>query len=343
LLDEALEILKGNPNRQDSEEQRGILRNLAGSHFAVEGDLTRAFTLVDAISNPVSRNYTLVGNIMAGTIQAGNNRFMNSPPRWNDSLPPSGIAMQLLAAGKNSAAEEVIKKGEQVAAKIEPPAMQARFWSIITCCWARLGNLQAAEAALARVPQDAELRPYALMALARARAQAGDGAAARQMVDQLKGRLQGEAFYELALGQLDHGDREAALESCDRAWELVRGFQFANAALMSIVRVRIHAQDFQGAMALAEANRSPNRRASEFGVLAQAQAQIGDFAAALETIDQQPAEESQSKTTQLRKLARAQTEHNREQDALSWVRKRESPEERAFALLGVAEGLLKRR
>jgi WD40 repeat protein len=345
LLDEALELFKPNPDDEDPEGQRGILRNLAATHFAVEGDLTRALALVEAIPNPVFRFYALVGNIPVGNMQVGNNRLANTQARWNDSLPasPGGIAMQLLAAGKNSAAEQVIKKAEQVTATIEPPAMQARCWSIITCCWARLGNLQAAEAALTKVPQDAELRPYALMGLARARAQAGDGAAARQIVDQLKGRLQGEAFYELALGQLDHGDREAALESCDKSWELVRGFVFANAALMSIARVRIHAQDFQGAVALVEANRSPNRRASEFGVLAQTQAQIGDFAAALETIDQQPAEESQSKTTQLRKLARAQTEHNREQDTLSWVRKRENPEERAFALLGVAEGLLKRR
>jgi WD40 repeat protein len=330
-MTEALELARANKHADNPQSRCDLIVADSATYFALAGDPKKAMATLDSISYPLLKVLTLAGNVR--------------DDYWNNDLPnfPHGIAMKLDEAGNRPAALEFLNRAEEIAGTLKEPDKQARSWAAIACCRARMGDLKGCQSLLQRIPPDSSFRPYPLIAIARAYVAAGQGESAPALIGQLKGNsLQSQGFAQLAAGQVATGDGRAALDSADKAWELVQTYSFAFGAANSLMDIRIQANDFQGAAALfTSLGREQNLLVSR-GIAAH-QSRTGDFVGARKTIDDHLSSFSLLKPQELQKLARSQTEHNQEKEALAWARQLSKPEEQAYALLGVAEGLFKRQ
>jgi RNA polymerase sigma factor (sigma-70 family) len=329
---DALEFTKVHPYERDAEFARNRVLGETAAYFARIGNLKKAWDTLDTVSDPYVKVVTVTGFVR------DNN--------WNLDLPspPAGIALELDEAGNRPAARQILKQALEFAAAIKDPTKQAQALAAIACCQARVGEVDGARTTQEKIPPDSKFRPLPLMAIARAVAATGHSTEARHVIDSLPGALlQSEGFYHLALGQLTAGDRKGALESCDKSWELVQSFRDQDVyfAAHSLIGFRIKARDYQGAAAVAGYN---SRVGSQylFDAIISDQTEADDFKAAFETIRDHLSENSLSMRLALQKLSKVQAEQNQEMEALAWARQLTKPDEQAFALLGVAEGLFKR-
>ena len=320
---EALEFTKAYPYERDAEFFHNRLLGESSAYSARAGDLKQAWATLDTMSDPYVKVVAVTGF------------FRDS--FWNQDLPnsPPGIALALDEAGNRPAARQILKQALEFAAAIKDPTKQAQALAAIACCQARVGEIDSAHTTQEKIPLDWHFRPVPSMAIARALATTGRSAEARQVIDNLPGALlQAEGFSHLAMGQLAAGDRQAALDSCDKAWALVQSFrdQDLHSAAYSLINTRIKARDYQGAATIAAYNSRTGTHYLYSAILLN-QTEAGDFNAALKTIMDHMSEDGSIKRQALQKLAQAQSEHNQEKEALAWARQLTNPDEQAFALL----------
>ncbi len=211
---DALAFTKAHPYDQDAEFLRNRLLGEISAYLARSGDLKQALATLDLVSDPYVRVVAVTGFVRDNL--------------WNLALPnpPPGIALELDEAGNRQAAQQILEQALDFAVAIKDPVKQSLALAAIACCQARVGEVDGARVTQERIALDSTFRPVPLMAIAQAMAATGRSAEARRVIDGIPGALhQSEGFYHLALGQLTAGDRKGALESCDKAWELVQSFR----------------------------------------------------------------------------------------------------------------------
>jgi hypothetical protein len=153
---------------------------------------------------------------------------------------------------------------------------------------------------------------------------------------------QSGVFRELAIAQAKLGEIQAALKTAAQ----ITNESVGGIPLQEIIEAQITAGDLKGALELA------NRRGDEYQQgkapllidIAVAQAKSGDFSGAVRTIDTvQYSTTTKSKFTAMRAIAEAWVKSGEPEAALNWANTRTSPLQKAYALLGVAEGMLSQK
>ena len=302
----------------------------SAAYFALAGDMKQAQALLDSMADSYMKVQALAGVV--------NDQF------WNEDLPNSfgALAIRLNVAGNRPAAQQFLKQAEEIATAIKDPKLLAGSLAPVACSQARIGDLEGARATQQKVPLDSRYWNYPSIALARALAATGQGLAGRQAIERLTGvALRAEGFAYLTDGQLTGGDRAGSLESCDKAWELIQAYKEAYSVGRRLIQLRVKARDYRGAAVLATSLGRAETNDLYKAIIAN-QTQAGEFGAALETINSHLTDNELLRRQVFQSLAQAQTDRNQEKEALIWVRKLSNPEERAFALLGVVEGLFRR-
>jgi hypothetical protein len=330
-LSEALELTRENKASPNVEARLNILRGEAANYFAKMGNWKQMQETIDSISNPISKVAFLAGTV--------------SDSSWNSELPQRSSLVVLLMnfPSKREAASQLLKLALDTASSISDATARARGLAAIACSQARIGDLAGCQSTQEMIPSDSTYRPFPTLALVRARAALGEKEAARQLLGQLKGPLlQAQGFAQLAEGQMDHGDAQDALDSADKAWEMVKGSRNDSTVANFLMRMRIKVGDCEGAVTpFAEIDRED--ATFVYRAIALDQASAGDFKSSLKTLDEHFESGNLVKLHALQSLAKQQSEENDEKDAQAWARQRTDPQEQAFALLGVAEGLFKRQ
>jgi len=209
------------------------------------------------------------------------------------------------------------------------------------------------ENAVAGKPQSeiaATTRSEALRAIAISQAQAGDSPRALQTAGSIGiPYMLAGTLAEVAGAQAERGDRLAADATLRKAMQVSSAIREAVAkapALMGIAQAYAKVGDrasatrtFQQARQTIRASDDDRYKTDALIDLAMAQSGAGDFSGAVETAD--GIRDVHARAHAWRVVAAAQGE-NREQ-VLSWIAKDIAPARKAYALLGLAEGLLVRR
>jgi tetratricopeptide (TPR) repeat protein len=220
------------------------------------------------------------------------------------------------------------------------------------------------------------LRPIAMAKIAAIRAQAGERDMANVMLKRAaaaaaEGPSQGYQLTEIAAAQTAAGEIDTARKTFLRAVRKVWAHNASSQAY--VVDVQSRAGDHEGAIqtirAISEeairdralqsvarhlAEASDARQALEVGgmiisarirlsallEISQAQAKAGDRTGALSTLRKVEATEGAGEPDIVRTISRDRAEFGSVSDALAWANSRESPISKAWALLGVAEGML---
>jgi tetratricopeptide (TPR) repeat protein len=188
-----------------------------------------------------------------------------------------------------------------------------------------------------------------LRAIAVAQAQAGDSPRALQTAGSIAiPHMQASALAEIAVAQVERGDRiaaDATLRKAMQASSTIREFAAKAPALLGIAQAYAKVGDraaatrtFRQARQTVRASDDERYKTDALIDLAMVQSGAGDFSGAVETAD--GIRDVHARAHAWRVISAAQG-GNREQ-VLSWIAKDSAPARKAYALLGLAEGLLPR-
>lgn len=147
---------------------------------------------------------------------------------------------------------------------------------------------------------------------------------------------------QVIMGQAQAGDVKDAPDTGVRALGLIRNLpeQEQLSALVILCTARAAAKDVQGALETAAQMKYGN---SSFGYtnIAYMQARAGNMRDALITLKDN-LRKDWTYHRMLQALARLQADRGEDKEALLWARELIASEERGYALVGVAEGMLQR-
>ena len=193
-------------------------------------------------------------------------------------------------------------------------------------------------------------RAEVLRAIAIAQAQSGDSQRAVQMAGSIPTPyMQASALAEIAVAQSERGDRlaaEATLRKAVQVSSAIREFVAKAPALMGIAQAYGKVGDraastrtFRQARQTIRVSDDERYKTDALMDLAMVQSGAGDFSGAVETAD--GIRDVYARAHAWRIVATAQSGNN--EQVLLWLAKDGAPARKAYALLGLAEGLLQSR
>jgi RNA polymerase sigma factor (sigma-70 family) len=231
------------------------------------------------------------------------------------------VAVEQAKAGDRAAAKQNFREAMDLTLAESDGVMKTQRLRGLVEHLAAAGELKAAEVAIEALKGDEANKAHALVALAKARAKAGDNAGAR--ADLI-------AAFEVAkeTKALPNVINDNVADRKDQAF---RDIESAQVALGS----------FADALVTATVHGHKGLKGEIQAAYAGSQARQGDVAAALKTAES--IEDAGFKGEAFRNIALAQSRTGRRDVAHDWAANLGAPQERALALLGVVEGVLERR
>jgi RNA polymerase sigma factor (sigma-70 family) len=315
-----------------------VVRTIA-LHRAENGKIAEALQLLDKITDPRQRVQLLAGM-----------EYLNYS--WQDLPSEPGIALLESERGNRAGALKTLARAVEIAGTVETGRDGALL--ALVCAQARLGELAAAEKSIAGMEHPVG-KTLALAALARGRVRAGRAkealAAAENIADH------GQRFHVLmhiALEQHKAGVRPASRQTFQAAGKLLESLNDRLTHAPYLVSALAAAGDYQAALQIITAHIEPalgplrGHAGPAYSTIVYFQAQAGDIQGALDTANRFK-EDEPWRGTMLRGIAGSQVERGSAKnlarnhaDALRWIRELDSDLDQADALLGLAEGLVKR-
>jgi RNA polymerase sigma factor (sigma-70 family) len=331
------------------------------------GHVKTALTLVDAMADPDKQGWVRPHVYSKAALALAREGKVREAVRAAEAVPDEGVRVEALAgilyqnysfsglphepgvaqsqakAGDRRGARRSLVRAEALARGLKDEQQRARYLATVACAWAQYGDISAALAATKDVGA-LRWQVMALAGVARQQAAAGQKKEAQTTVDGIHdAAARAHALYNLALGLAQGGDRKAAARALDRARELVQTLpqEDRDLHLHNLATAQATAGDVPGALRLTRLMNPGNVAMTTRNVL-YGQARSGDMKGALRNADELLGDSAFFRGSALRGIAREQTERGDEARALAWARKRTAATDRANALLGVAEGLLRR-
>ncbi len=256
-----------------------------------------------------------------------------------------------------AAALDILKQALDSAGAIQGENEKADALGGITMAFLAAGDVKGAfrtvaliESAFAGKPLPevaATTRSEVLRAIAIAQARAGDSQRALQTAGTIATPyMQTSALAEIAVVQAERGDQIAAGTTLRKAAQVasaIQDFAAKAPALLGIAQAQAKAGDraaaiktFRQARQTVRVSDDERYKTDALMDLAMVQSGVGDFSGAVETAE--GIQDVYARAHAWRVIATAQG-GNREQ-VLSWLAKDGSPVKKAYAILGIAEGLL---
>ena len=338
------------------------LRNIALVQ-AKGGDAKGALDTADTIADEKIKAQALRG-IAAARAEAGDREgALQTAAGIRDPYLKAGafrkIAVAQAILKDRAGARDILKQALDSAGTIQNENEKADALGGITMAFLAAGDVPGAfrttaliESAFAGKPLPdvaVTTKAEALRAIAIAQVRAGDSQGALQTVGSMGNPyMQASALAEIAVVQAERGDQLAAGATLRKAAQVasaIRDFVAKAPALLGVAQAYARVGDratavkiFRQARQTVRVSDDERYKTDALMNLAMVQSGAGDFSGAVETADGM--QDVYAKAHAWRVIATAQGAH-REQ-VLSWLAKDGSPVKKAYALLGVAEGLLAR-
>jgi tetratricopeptide (TPR) repeat protein len=350
----AVEILPGKAE---------ALRNIALVQ-AQRGDFRGALETAGAIADEKIKAQAFRGIAVARAEKGDRDGALQTAAGIRDPYLKAGtfrrIAVASVVLKDRAAALDILKQALDSAGAIQGETEKADALGGITMAFLAAGDVNGAfktvaliERAVAGKPQSevaATTRSEVLRAIAIAQAQAGDSPRALQTAGSIAAPyMQASALAGVAVAQAERGDRIAADATLRKAVQVssaIQDFAAKAPALLGIAQAYAKVGDraaatrtFRQARQTVRVSDDDRYKTNALMDLAMVQSGAGDFSGAVETAD--GIRDVHARAHAWRIVATAQG-GNRE-SVLSWIAKEGSPVKKAYALLGLAEGLLPRR
>jgi beta-lactamase regulating signal transducer with metallopeptidase domain/tetratricopeptide (TPR) repeat protein len=309
---------------------RGQVQEELAAALARGGKVDEALKVVERIESPASRVVALTGRFF---LNYSFSEFPNQP----------GVALLQDEAGDKEGARKTLGRAAEIAAAVEEKDKgRDHALTALAMAQARLGDVDAAVKTGEKV-KDARYARHLTAAVVRALAAAGKVKEARALADKVEDRAaRVHALYHLGAGQARGGDLTGARSTFADAAELLKELneEDRRGHAHNLATARAIAGDFDGALKTAED--FLDSHSIVFAGIAYEQAKAGDYRGALKTAAKYREGDWWQGNT-LRAIAMAQSEAGDDKGALEWIGKLSTPHGRANALIGVAEGLAKRK
>jgi len=325
------------------------------------GDLKGALETADTIADEKIKAQALRG-IAAARAEAGDrDGALQTAAGIRDPYLKAGAFRKIAVAPAilkdRAAALEVLKQALDIAGTVQNEHEKADALGGITMAFLAAGDVPGAfkttaliENVFAGTPLPevaATTKSEVLRAIAIAQARAGDNQRALQTAGTIATPyMQASALAEIAAVQAERGDQLAAGATLRKALQVaavIQDFAAKAPALLGVAQAYARVGDRAAAVKVFRQARQAVRvsdderyRTNALLDLAMVQSGAGDFSGAVETADGM--QDVYAKAHAWRVIATAQDAH-REQ-VLSWLAKDGAPVKKAYALLGLAEGLL---
>lgn len=324
---DALEVagLVKDPKRNTSLRPM-ILQEVALAH-ARAGGVAEALRVVERME-PAAKITTLAGVVIL-------NRSFRAYPE------EPGIALIQAEKGDLAAARKTLEKAAGLVAGIADKRHKDRSLTALVCARARLGDTAEARK-VAEGVTNKDFKVIAEAAVVRALVKAGKvKEALAEAAKQADPAARVHMLTHIGAARAAAKDAKGAAESFAAAHTLLDGVEETarGGEAHILVTARAEAGDAEGAAKSAEAflSRDGLGRVN----MAYARAKSGDYAGALKLAEEQEAGWWKGNT--VRAIAMEQTSTGGEKAARAWIARLGSPQLRANALFGVAEGLMKDR
>jgi tetratricopeptide (TPR) repeat protein len=269
------------------------------------------------------------------------------------------------------------KRAEETVKAIKNEVFQVRGWLAIAKLQAKAGKGDAARASIAEalraipreIPEDIPGqtdRAGGLQLIALAQAELGDRKTALLTAESIPDlppvgdqKILQFPYKEMTLVMLqaEAGDYKAAKKAAEAIDANYQGGSTRAHAFRLIARAQAEGKHVKGALETADAIEHGFEKAAAYTEVAQAQARAGDRDGAAQTFEKalgfaEAVPEAPSKSdldrgyfrpSLLRTLAAAQAEVGQEKAAWVWIARQSSPYLKACALVGLADGIVKRQ
>jgi RNA polymerase sigma factor (sigma-70 family) len=255
----------------------------------------------------------------------------------------TGVASYQARAGDLRGACRSLQRAADLARSLKDKERRAVSLATVACAWAALGELDGAREAARDIGVE-RWKHLALAALAERQGAAGQEKAALATLEPIHDTAaQAHGLYRLGMGLARGGHRRAAAATFQRASDLIAVLPEADRDLHrhNLATAQAIAGDAPGALQTSKLMNPGNATMTIAGIVYQ-QARAGDVKTALGHVKDLLQESDFWQGTALQGIARVQAERGEETAALAWARQLASPRARAHAVLGVAEGLIRR-
>ena len=336
------------------------LRNIALVQ-AKGGDLKGALETAETIADEKIKAQAL-RSIAAARAEAGDREgALQTAAGIRDPYLRAGafrkIAVSAPILRDRADARDILRQALDAAMTIQGENEKADALGGITLAYVEAGDLPGAARTAAMIEGVFSAKPLpdvavttkaeALRAIAVAQARVGDSQGALQTVGSMANPyMQASALAEIAVIQAGRGDRIAAGATLRKAAQVasaIREIFSKGPALLGVAQAQARVGDraaaaktFRLARQTVRVSDDERYKTDALMDLAMVQSGVGDFSGAVETAD--GIQDVYAKAHAWRVIATAQG-GNREQ-MLSWLAKDGSPVKKAYAFLGMAEGLL---
>jgi len=360
LLDKVLQEVASFKNVPPS---RGDALIATAEAQAQIGDVPGALKTAGAIADEKIKAQALRGIAVARAAKGDRDGALHTAAGIRDPYLKAGAIRRIAVAPAilkdRAAALDILKQALNSAEAIQGETEKADALGGITMAFLAAGDVNGAfrtvaliERAVAGKPRPdvaATTRAAVLRAIAIAQAQAGDSPRALQTAGRIATPdMQAGALAEIAVIQAERDDRlaaEATLRKAVQVSSAIREFVAKAPALMGIAQAYAKVGDraaatrtFRQARQTVRVSDDERYKTDALMDLAMVQSGAGDFSGAVETAD--GIRDIHARAHAWRVIAAAQG-GNREQ-VLAWIATDGAPARKAYALLGLAEGLLPR-
>jgi RNA polymerase sigma factor (sigma-70 family) len=324
-----------------------LLEELALANAAA-GNIPEALRIVERMKDPSSQVTALLGRF---------NLHMSYD--YPVDKGAQGVALLQAKAGDKAVAGKTLRRAADLIAAMpeDTTAPRARALALtrLACAQARLGELAAARKTAEKIRNE-NGKAVALATLVRQLAQAGRVKEAVAEIDPLPvGTAKIHALTHLGAGQAGAGDQKAARASFEQAHLLIEklpGEEDRMSQGVILGTVRAEAGDYKGAIQTAEAYNLESTLV--YANIAYAHAKAGDITGALEVAERlkgrvvrlRPGGQARPvpdwwKLKILQATAELQAQRGESKAAREWIDRLDLHLARAWALTGMAEGMLK--
>jgi RNA polymerase sigma factor (sigma-70 family) len=313
--------------------------------YAAAGNIPEALRVVERMKDPSSQVTALLGRI-----------DLNMSYDYPVDPAAQGVARLQAKAGDKALARKTLQRAADLIASLPEDKTPRRALALtqLACAQARLGEFAPARETAERIQHETG-KAIARATLVRQLSGAGRAKEAMPEIDGLPvGTTKVHALTQLGAGQAEAGDQKSARASFHQAHLLIEKLQ-GEAERMSqgviLATVRAEAGDYEGAIQTAETYFP--KYTLGYANIAFAHAKAGDFTGALEV-----AEKLKNRVVRLRpgvpprqvpdwwKLkilqatAELQAQRGDSKAALEWIGRLDSHLAHAYALTGLAEGIV---
>jgi hypothetical protein len=303
---------------------------------AAAGNIPEALRVVERMKDASSQVTALLGRIR-----------LNMTYDYPVDPAAQGVARLQAKAGDKALARKTLQRAADLIASIPEgtAARRARALTQLACAQARLGEFATARKTVGRIKRETG-KAIALATLVRQLAQAGRAKEAMAEIDPLAvGTTKVHALTHLGAGQAEAGDQKAARASFQQAHLLIKqlkGEEDRMSQGVILATVRAEAGDYKGAIQTAETYNPESTLG--YANIAFAHAKARDFTGALEIAEMLKNRPRQGpgwwKLRILEATAKLQAQRGESKAALEWIDRLDLHLARAYALMGIAEGML---